>query len=279
MRKSLWLLMALILAIGLSAFMTGCNTGGGGGGNGGNDDTADDDAGDDDASGYCGTLTDQELNLFKTIFCAGSSNSYSDDFGTPPFTADDLFTWYHGKIVTKAMEKMGPCVDYVPALWVYWYTDVGQVQEATTLSWAIDAFYHFLDDDPAPMVFGERVHTYLETLFGGMNDGVFFIGANIPKVMMLDYTGDKNEILQIIYDEMTARPYAIMIDLNYYMEKLIAGKVYYNGEKLSVLDILIDQVHVNELGHQVLADLFIQTIDAIWPELQIPTWGTIEIMD
>lgn len=168
-------------------------------------------------------------------------------------------------------------MDYAPALWVYWYTDVGEVNEATTLSWAIDAFYHFLDDDPEAEVFRQRVADYLATLFGSLDEGVFFIGANIPKVMMLDYTDDKDVILQIIYEEMSEYQYTVMLDLNYYMEKLLAGKVYYNGEILTPFDILKDEVHVNELGHQLLADILIGVINEVWPEFQFATWGTIEI--
>lgn len=270
-----WVVMVLLFAFGLPLLFA-CETGGD------DDDTADDDTTDDDTdddSDYCDSLTDEEKNLFKTIFCAGSSNSWSDDFGEPPYTMEDLSAWYHGKITIKAMDKLSECVDYAPALWVYWYDDVGKVREGTTLSWAIDSFYHFLDDDPEPETFRQRVADYLATLFGGLNEGVFFIGANIPKVMMLEYTGDKDEILEIIADEMGKYQYTVTIDLNYYMEKLLAGKVYYNGELIGPLDILKDQLHVNELGHQLLADIIIGVINEIWPELQIETWGTIEIKE
>lgn len=103
MRKIAWLIAALVLAFGLSLFFA-CETGGD---DDDDDDTTDDDDTDDDDSDYCDSLTDEEKNLFETIFCAGSSNSWSDDFGEPPYTMEDLFTWYHGKVATKAMEKLG----------------------------------------------------------------------------------------------------------------------------------------------------------------------------
>ena len=38
-------------------------------------------------------------------------------------------------------------------------------------------------------------------------------------------------------------------------------------------------MHVNDLGHQLLADLVIQEINARWPALQVPQHADIEIQD
>jgi len=278
-RLAPWLL-ALLLAFGMFVFAPACTSGGDDDTDDDIDDDTDDDTADDDTEDYCDTLTEEELNLFRTIFCAGSSNSWSDDFGTPPYTKEDLSTWYHGKIAIKAMEKLAECVEYEPVLWVYWYTDVELVPKDTTLSWAVDALFHFLDDNPDAETFRQRTEDYLDTLFSGMGkDGVYFIGANIPKAMLFDYTGDQDAILQVIYEEFEERPYAVMVDLDYYMTQLIAGNVYYNGQKLGPFDILKDLLHVNELGHQLLADIWIGVINEIWPNLDIPTWGEIEIQE
>lgn len=246
------------------------------------DDSSDDDAADDDVDddvSYCDSLTEEEKNLFRVIFCAGASNSHTDDFEPLPATIDEVDEWYHGKIAAMAMTKLSECLYYEPEFWVYWYDEVRKVRDNTTISWAVDAFFHYLDDDPQPWLYRLRVLKYLDTLFNGMNEGVRFIGANVPKLMMFGYDGDRNEILRIINEEMAERPYAVMIDLNYYLEKLLQGKVYYNGEKLSFLQIMRDERHFNEFGHQVAADLFIMTINSVWQNLQIPTWGQIEILD
>jgi len=284
MKRAGLLILLLILACGVSGFLIGCAIGGGGGGNNAADDDAtdddsiDDDSTDDDVS-YCDSLTEEEKNLFRVIFCAGASNSYTDDFEPLPATLDEVDEWYHGKIGAMAMVKLAECVDYEPQFWIYWYDEVRKVRKDTAISLAVDSFFHYLDDNPDPWLFRLRVSNYLDVLFGGMNDGVRFFGANIPKLMMYGYDGDREEILQIIYDEMSKRPNAVMIDLNYYLEKLLQGKVYYNGEQLSFLQIMKDERHFNEFGHQVVADLFILTINSTWPNLQIPTWGQIEILD
>ena len=249
----------------------------------GDDDAGDDDAGDDDSGPVfsCDDLTEEELALFSVIFCAGSSNSHSGTMGNPPFTPDRLDWWYHGKILERVWENLGACVEYTPELWVYWYADVSQVPEDTTLSWAVDAFYHYLDDDPSPEVFRQRVSGYLDTLYGtdGMAESVYFIGANIPKIMMLAYSGDKDEILAIIEDELAARPRTAMLDLNYYIEALLDGRLLYDGETVRFLQIMRDLIHANQFGQQLIADLYITEINRIWPNLMVPHWGEVEVLE
>ena len=257
---------------------------------GDDDDVAQDDdtqGGDDDTSTgafSCEDLTDEELELLTKVFCAGSSNSYSDGvMGSPPNTAAELSGWYHGKVVEQVMSNLGACVSYEPELWIYWYTEVDEVPADATLTWAIDATFHFLDDDPSEEVFRQRVADYLAILYGpgGLAEDVTFIGANVPEQLMGEtgFTGDTAQILQITAEEMARYPNAVMIDLDYYLDRLSQGQVTYDGEVLEKEEIFNDQVHVNDLGHQLLADLVIQEINARWPVLQVPQHADIEILD
>jgi len=251
------------------------------------DDIADDDTGDDDTTTgafSCEDLTTEELELLTKVFCAGSSNSYSSGLmGNPPNTAAELSGWYHGKVVDQVMSNLGTCVSYEPELWIYGYTNVDEVPTGTTLSWAIDATYHFLDDDPTEEVFRQRVADYLSTLHGpgGLAEDVTFIGANVPEQLMGEtgFTGDTAQILQITAEEMARYPNAVMIDLDYYLDRLSQGQVTYDGEVLEREDIFNDPIHVNDLGQQLLADLVIQEINTRWPALRVPLHAELVIDD
>lgn len=253
----------------------------------GDDDTADDDSGDDDTGGdddfSCAALTDEELAMFTTIFCAGSSNSHSWSMLSPPFAPDRLSKWYHGKVIEKLWENLGECVDYEPEFWIYWYTDVGNVRPETTLSWAVDAFYHYLDDGPSPEVFRQRISGYLDTLFGpeGLADGVYFLSANVPKLMMFGVPAEEQDLmLTIIEEELAERVYTSMLDLNYWIEHLVDGTLVYNGETLKFFDVMKpDLIHAKELGQQLIADLYIMELNDLWPNLKIEQYGLIEVVE
>ncbi len=281
MRITLALWLALMMALTF-----GCE------GTADDDDAADDDTGDDDAADdddttdgpfSCDALSDEELALLTKIFCAGSSNSYDNWMSSPPYTSEDLSEWYHGKVIDAVMENLGTCVEYEPEMYTYWYTGVGSISSDVTLVWAIDAYFHFLDDDPTEEVFRQRVVEYLDTVYGpnGVSDDVVFIGANIPELLqgITGFTGDTAAILQIIEEEMGERPNAVVIDLDYFFDQMVMGNIVYDGEEVGQFDIMVDALHVNEDGHQMLADLVIQEINATWPALKVEPLGVLEIND
>ena len=248
-------------------------------------DDDDDDDNDDDDVFSCDNLTDQEIKAFTKIFCAGASYS-NPMFGSSPFTPDQLDKLYHGKILEKVWENLEQCVDYIPELWIYWYDDVDLVSSDVTIFWAVDAFFHYLDiyTLPTPEKVRKRVSDYLDALFidGGLEEGVWFITGNVPKMLMVmaGYIGNRDLILQIMQEEVDKREYAVMIDFNYYMEKLLAKKVIYNDELIGFFDVIqLDFLHATEFGHQLIADLYILELNKIYPEMMIPLWSEFEILD
>jgi hypothetical protein len=245
------------------------------------DDTVDDDSGDDDTGFSCSDLSQTELALFTKIFCAGAS--YSNPLlGNPPFYPDDLTKNYQGKILEKVWTNLGPCVDYTPELWIYWYQSVGLIESDTTLSWAVDGIFWIITENVEES--RGLVNDYLDAVLvdSGVGPDVHFIGAIVPKQLMLmaGIFNNRPELVQMLRDEFAKRPQASAIDFDYYMDKLLEGKVVYNGEPVGFFDVIqIDFLHATEFGHQLIADLFIGELNRIWPEFQIPTWGTVEILD
>jgi len=243
----------------------------------GDDDTGDDDTGgdDDDDQDYCETLTDEEKGLFAVYSLAGSSNTYHNE-NDNPYGVGDRGQYYPGKLLGMAWAKLGPCVDYEPEMWIFWYTEADQTPEDATLLMAVDAFYHYIDDDPDPETFRTRVQGYLTTVNGIAPDAPFF-SANIPQLMMLSYTGDKQEINDIIAYELSLYDDYFMLDIDYYMNKLVAGDVTYDGDVIGPFDILNDLVHINEFGHQIVADMYITQLNEVYPNLDLPTYGEIVV--
>ena len=283
MRMTLALWLALMLAL-----TCGCEGTTDDDDDAADDDTADDDTADDDDTTQdgpfnCGALTETELALLTKVFCAGSSNSYDNWMSSPPYNSDDLSEWYHGKVIDAVMVNLGTCVEYEPEMYTYWYTSVGSIDSDVTLIWAIDAYFHFLDDDPTEEVFRQRVVEYLDTVYGpnGVSEDVAFIGANVPELLqgITGFTGDTAAILQIIEEEMAVRPNTVMIDLDYFFDQMIMGNIVYDGDEVGQLEIFIDALHVNEFGHQLLAELVIQEINGLYPVLKVEPLGELVIDD
>lgn len=229
--------------------------------------------GEDGNEDYCSGLTDEEKGLFTVYSLAGSSNTYHDE-NNNPYGVGDRTQYYQGKILSKAWEKLGGCVDYEPEMWIIWYTDVGEIPDNTTLLMAVDAFFHYLDDDPDPETFRARVRDYLTTIHNIAPTAPFF-AANIPQALMFSYTGDKQEINDIIAEELGAYNNYCMLDIDSHMSMILNGQMMYDGEVVNSSDILQDPLHLNEYGHQLVADLYINLLNETYPNLKLSTYGQV----
>jgi hypothetical protein len=227
----------------------------------------------------CDDLTDEELDMFRRILAVGAS--YTEPWvGQNPYPYWRVMGWYHGKIINQVWKNLQQCVDYAPWIWTFWYTEQYDPTTATfTLS--ADAFYHYLEGDPTPQQVRQRVSDYLDKIFDNVGPDVWFVGGNVPKALMLvaGYSGDRDEAMQIIQEEIDARPRAVMCDFNYFMENLMQGKVYYDGRKVRFFDVIrLDFLHATLFGHQLIADIMIAKMNEIWPNMKIETYGNLEIL-
>ena len=249
----------------------------------GDDDDDDDD--DDDTGGpfSCDDLTDAEKNMFKKIFTAGASYS-NPMFGSPPFDMDQVSTFYHGKVAQRVMLNIEQCVDYEPEFWIYWDDEADMITPDTTISLAVDAFFWSLAGTPSDEAIRASFSDYLDDIYGetGLEEGETFIAGNIPKMLMTmaGFFGDKQGALDIMQEEIDKRPGARLLDFDTYMEALLDGRVYYDGVKITFFDVIkLDFLHATDFGHQLIADIFIKELNAIYPHLKIEQYGQEEILE
>lgn len=235
---------------------------------------------------YCDTLTDEEKALFDVVSVAGSSNSYdilgTEDWSVPtlgPYGPGEYSAYYPGILVDLAWSQLQECGVAQPVLWVNWYSRVGEQPTDTTFFLALDAFYHFLDDDPDLEVLRERVRDYLTTQSALAPDAPFIVG-NVPTVLMyyVDRTFEEKEAYNTaIQEEVLAWPGYSLVDLDTWMDHLVAGEVEYQGVDLSPFDVMKDGLHLNETGQLLMAQIGLYEINARFPNLLLPDVADIAI--
>jgi hypothetical protein len=222
----------------------------------------------------CTALSAEEAGLIKTIFVAGSSDSNS--CGPYPSTLTDIqnCTSYSGMVVARIWERVQGCVDYTPELYVTWYDSPGNAPADTTLSLAVDAFYHM--HEKGMVEFRKEVREYVADLRAAAPAAPLFI-CNIPEPMIFNFP-DPAAFNQVIADEVRKVPAYHLIDLATLYSKIEAGRVRYDGNVLSPDDVLEGGlVHIGYLGNRVVADMFIQALNQVYKGLQIVPYGNLVV--
>jgi hypothetical protein len=105
-----------------------------------------------------------------------------------------------------------------------------------------------------------------------------FILPNAPAPMITG-SGDPADYNQVFADFVAADPHMYLLDLDYAFGKVLAGKVTYNGEVLGAMDVLVDPVHLNHLGHLLVAELILLKLNEIFPGFGIAPYGELIIAD
>ncbi|MDP8254244.1 MAG: hypothetical protein P9M14_00705 [Candidatus Alcyoniella australis] len=281
-----WLatLLALLLVFALS-----CESGGddddaidddatGDDDTGDDDDQADDDTGDDDdlPPGYCETLSWQEINLLGELNTMGASDTVYDNEGGP-YGLGEYTQYYYGKLVNQAWPQLALCDAPDPQFWVVEYKHPWKLRESATLFIDVGSFFHLLDDDPSLTIFRLRVRQMLTTSTNEAPNALM-LWCNIPVLAMINYDGDKQAVNRTIAEEVAAYPAYHLVDLDWYYAQVLLGKVRYNGEPVYIWQIMTDVRHINERGHQLVADVMVLEINEIFPNIQLPTSAELEFL-
>jgi len=143
---------------------------------------------------------------------------------------------------------------------------------------AVDAFFHYLDDNPDSETFRSRVRGYLTTIHDIAPTAPFF-AANIPQVLMFNHTGDKQEINNIIAEELNTYENYYMLDIDFFMSMILTGQVMCNGEIVDPSSIFQDLLHLNDYGHQILADLYINMLNETYPNLKLSNYREVRFTE
>lgn len=232
------------------------------------------DAGKLDASPLsCDSLSVAEKGLFNVTFVAGASNS--PGCNASPCTLADITAQdvYWARVVKRGYARVESCVAYLPQANITNYESTNSAPSDTSLSISLDAFFHF-SSQSLPN-FRLSVANYMAQLNAAAPDAPFFV-ANIPEAMMLDQS-DPPAYNAAIADAVSYYPKYHLLDVDARFKDLTAGLVSYDGVTLTPIDILVDPVHINDLGHQLVADLFILLLNEHYPELHLETYGDLAI--
>jgi hypothetical protein len=230
------------------------------------------------ASPSCSAAQQKIAERFATVFVAGASNSLPCS-GPCKLATLQSDGYYYGLVVSRAWQAAGACGAAPPKVVVGNFDDASAAPEGTTLALAVDAFYH-PTTYPIEQFF-EFVEDYTIDLVKAAPQ-VSFFGATVPKQLAgTPQPASYNSIIRAhveTLDQVSACAgcTGTVLDIDGLYQAVLAGAVTYDGKPMTLEDTLYDGLHLNPLGHRIVADAFIAKINERH-DFDIPPYGELVI--
>ncbi len=221
----------------------------------------------------CDDIPPDALALFDRIVAPGVSNTLGAcGFGCLP-DEFELEPRYWARIAAAAWQRLEPCgadAPYVTTLGAEEF-DAG-IDPDTTLVLSTDVFFYNACDDP------EVLFADVQAGLAGIEasaPGAPVLFANVPDLLnggLCPEPQTHNTTIAAAMDEDAGH---FVVDLDSAFTALVAGQLSYDGENPGPSDVVPDGIHLSELGHRMVADLFIARLNALYPGLELPTYGEL----
>ncbi|MGH1344754.1 MAG: SGNH/GDSL hydrolase family protein [Nannocystales bacterium] len=225
----------------------------------------------------CEGIPPEALALFERVVAPGVSNTLGAcGLGCTP-DGFELEPRYWARIAAAAWQRLEPCgaaPPYVTTLGVEEFH--GGIDPNTTLVLSTDVFFYNACEEPE--VLSADVQAGLAVVEASA-PGAPVLFANVPDLLnggLCPEPQTHNAAIAAAMDEDAGH---FVIDLDSAFTALFAGQLSYDGEFPGPSDVVPDGIHLSELGHRMVADVFIARLNALYPGLELPTYGELVIND